>query len=112
MAKRSAPRSNPPVDRPADAHRSGEPGKKKPVHTIRYGKLKAAIWMNEGQTGPFHNVTFSRSYRDGQNTWHDASSFNLHDLPLLAKLTNDCHSWITWQERKAKESADNSKPQQ
>jgi hypothetical protein len=76
---------------------------KKPAHSVRYRNLKAAIWRNDGQSGPFYSVTFSRSYRDGQDAWHDVNSFNANDLPMLAKLANDCHSWIEWQLKRAQE---------
>lgn len=75
-------------------------GGNKPVESIRYRNLKAAIWKNEGQSGSFYSVTFTRSYRDDQDQWHDVTSFNGGDLPLLAKLANDCHSYITREERK------------
>jgi hypothetical protein len=76
---------------------------KRPVHTIRYRNLKGAIWKNAGGNGDFYTVTLSRAYQDKQEQWHDVTSFNTGDLPMLAKLANDCHSWITWQERKATE---------
>ncbi|HMP08593.1 MAG TPA: hypothetical protein PJ982_19780, partial [Lacipirellulaceae bacterium] len=75
-------------------------GGNKPVETIRYRNLRASIWRNEGANGPFHSVTFTRSYRDEQEQWHDAASFNTSDLPMLAKLANDAHSWITREERR------------
>jgi hypothetical protein len=93
--------SAPPTESSA-APASGNGGNK-PVHSVRYRNLKAAIWRNEGQTGPFYSVSFSRSYRDGQDAWHDVNSFNANDLPMLAKLANDCHSWIEWQLKRAKD---------
>lgn len=78
----------------------------KPAHTIRYRNLKATIWRNAGQSGDFYSVTLSRSYQDKEDQWHDVASFNTADLPTVAKLCNDAHSWITWQERRAKDEAD------
>ena len=74
----------------------------RPAHTIRYRNLKGTIWKNAGANGDFHTVTLSRAYQDKSEQWHDVTSFNTGDLPMLAKLANDCHSWITWAERKAK----------
>jgi hypothetical protein len=69
----------------------------RPVHTIRYGPVHAAIWRNVVDSGnssrPLYNVTFSRSYKDGQ-TWKDSGSFGLDDLLVLAKAANEAHSFI------------------
>ncbi len=95
----STERSNP------DGQVGGKPTQEgnKPIHTIRYRNLKGAIWKNTGATGDFYTVTLSRAYQDKEEQWHDVTSFNTGDLPMLAKLANDCHSWITWQERRASE---------
>lgn len=37
---------------------------KKPVHEIRLGRIKAAIWENETENGSRHNVSLSRLYKD------------------------------------------------
>ena len=67
--------------------------KTKPVHEIRLGRIRAAIWENETQNGTRHNVTVSRLYKDGNN-WKDSSSFGRDDLPLVGKVLDRCHSWI------------------
>lgn len=67
--------------------------KTKPVHEIRLGRIRAAIWENETQNGTRHNVTVSRLYKDGDN-WKDSSSFGRDDLPLVGKVLNRCHDWI------------------
>ena len=38
----------------------------KPVHEIRLGRVKAAIWLNETQNGVMYNVTLSRLWREGR----------------------------------------------
>ena len=35
---------------------------KKPVHEIRMGRIRAAVWENETKNGNVHNVTISRLY--------------------------------------------------
>ena len=67
--------------------------KAKPVHEIRLGRIKAAIWENETQNGSMHNVTIVRLYKDGKQ-WKDSASFGRDDLPLLAKVADRVHSWI------------------
>ena len=32
---------------------------KKPTHTLRCGNIKATIWQNVGEKGPFFATTFS-----------------------------------------------------
>jgi len=67
--------------------------KKKPVHEIRRGRIRAAIWENETQNGTRHNVTFSRLYNDGEQ-WHDSKSFGRDDLLLLGKVADEAQTWI------------------
>ena len=67
--------------------------KARPVHEVRLGRIKAAIWENDTQNGARHNVTVSRIYKDG-DTWKDSSSFGRDDLPLVAKVADQAHSWI------------------
>lgn len=67
--------------------------KASPVHEIRLGRIRAAIWENETQNGTRHNVTVSRLYKDGDD-WKDSASFGRDDLPLVAKVVDMAHSWI------------------
>jgi hypothetical protein len=69
----------------------------RPVHTVRYGTIQAAIWRNMVGNGnasrPMYSVKFSRSYKEGEH-WKDSTSFGLDDLLLLAKAANDAHTFI------------------
>ena len=67
--------------------------KARPVHEVRLGRIKAAIWENETQNGTRHNVTISRLYRVN-NDWKDSTSFGRDDLPLVAKVVDQAHDWI------------------
>ncbi len=67
--------------------------KKQPVHDIRRGRIKAAIWQNETENGTHYNVTFSRLYKDGED-WKDSTSFSRDDLLVVAKVANEANSWI------------------
>jgi hypothetical protein len=71
---------------------------KKPVHEIRLGRIKAAIWENDTQNGSLHNVTFTRLYKD-EDQWKDSTSFGRDDLPLLAKVADMAHTWIFTQKQ-------------
>lgn len=79
--------------------------KQKPVHQIRLGRIKAAIWQNETENGIRHNVTITRLYRDGEK-WKDTSSFGRDDLPLVAKVSDLAHSWIFEQAAQASGNGD------
>ena len=67
--------------------------KTRPVHEIRMGRIRAAIWQNQTDNGVRHNVTMSRLYKDGDD-WKDTTSFGRDDLPLVAKVCDLAHSWI------------------
>ena len=67
--------------------------KNRPVHEVRMGRIKAAIWENETQNGMRHNVTISRLYKDGES-WKDSTSFGRDDLPLVEKVAAQAHAWI------------------
>lgn len=67
--------------------------KARPVHEVRVGRVRAAIWENQTDQGPRHNVTVSRLYKEGDQ-WKDSSSFGRDDLPLVAKVVDLAHSWI------------------
>jgi hypothetical protein len=67
---------------------------KKPVHEIRMGRVRAAVWENDTKNGNVYNLTFSRLYKDDNDKWADSSSFGRDDLPLLAKVADVAHSWI------------------
>ncbi|MCB9610223.1 MAG: hypothetical protein H6716_26785 [Polyangiaceae bacterium] len=66
---------------------------KKPVHEIRLGSIKAAIWANDTQNGVRHNVTLQRLYKD-EEEWKSSDSFGRDDLLLVAKVANMAHTWI------------------
>ncbi len=67
--------------------------KTRPVHEIRIGRIRAAIWQNQTDNGVRHNVTITRLYKDGED-WKDTTSFGRDDLPLVAKVCDQAHSWI------------------
>jgi hypothetical protein len=67
--------------------------KDKPVHEVRIGSIKGAIWRNQTTGGVRYNVTFTRLYRE-QDQWRSTESFGRDDLLLLAKVANEAHSWI------------------
>jgi len=78
--------------------------KQKPIHEVRLGTIKAAVWKNETESGVRYNVTLSRIYKDGDD-WRSTDSFGRDDLLLLGKVADQAHSWIFAQ---AQEKENNS----
>lgn len=67
--------------------------KNKPVHEVRLGVVKAAIWANETKHGIRHSVTLQRLYKDGDD-WKTTESFGRDELPLVSKVADLAHTWI------------------
>ena len=67
--------------------------KQKPIHEVRLGAIKAAVWKNESAAGTRFNATFSRLYKD-DDQWKTTDSFGRDDLLVLAKVADEVHSWI------------------
>ena len=65
----------------------------KPVHEVRLGLIKAAIWANDTEQGVRHNVSITRLYKDGDD-WKSTTSFGRDDLLLVAKVADLAHTWI------------------
>ena len=75
------------------ATRQEQRSKKRPVHELRLGRIRAAVWENSTPNGTRHNVTVSRLYKDGDE-WKDSTSFGRDDLPLVEKVAAQAHAWI------------------
>jgi hypothetical protein len=69
-----------------------------PIHEVRLGLIKAAIWQNQTRVGERHNVTLTRLYRNG-DVWKESTHFGRDDLLLAAKVLDLAHSWIYQQDR-------------
>ena len=92
---------------PSDARETDvpmKPNKQKPIHEVRLGYIKAAVWRNETEAGVRYNVTFSRLYKDGDN-WQSTDSFGRDDLLSLSKVADQAHSWIFAQSQEVENGA-------
>jgi len=78
--------------------------KTKPIHEIRLGAIKAAIWENETTNGTRFNVTVCRLYKDGE-AWKRTESFGRDDLLVLAKVADQAYTWIVSQSQTKEEAA-------
>lgn len=72
--------------------------KQKPVHEIRLGRIRAAIWANQTESRDvWFNVSVTRLYKDGDR-WQDTATFRRDDLPIVAKVVDMAYAWIWGQE--------------
>ena len=66
-----------------------------PADEIRFGRIKATIWMNTTDDGQArYSVVFSRIYREGEQ-WKTTHSFGRNDLLLLAKVADLAHTRVS-----------------
>ena len=79
------------------------PKKDRPVHEVRFGGVKVAVWRNESEKGTHYNTTVSRVYKEGE-VWKTSESFSRDDLLLLAKAADQAHSWICEQSSRRQET--------
>lgn len=68
--------------------------KNKPVHEVKIGRIKAAVWVNTTEGGASHlSVTLGRLYKAGEK-WKTSDSFSRDDLPLLGKVIDQAFAWM------------------
>ncbi len=80
--------------------------KDRPIHEVRLGAIKAAIWRNDTATGVRYNVTFSRIYKDKEgDQWKSTDSFGRDDLLALGKVADLSHTWIFQQGQEKEQPA-------
>lgn len=73
----------------------------KPVKAFRMGNINCAVWAHTSKDNrTFHNVTFSRSYRDEKGEWHETNSFGTNDLPRIISITGKAYDWIHEERRR------------
>ncbi len=67
---------------------------KKPANTLRCGNIKATIWENPSEKGPFFATTFSRPFKDQFGEWRNGTSFGLNDLEALLTVAREAKEWM------------------
>ncbi len=82
-------------------HDEAESTPRRPTETLREGPLKAAIWRNETEHGPYHSVTLARTYKDREGNLQDTSSFRAKDMLGLSELARRAHHEAHEQDRAA-----------
>ena len=67
----------------------------KPANQLRCGNIKATIWENTSEKGPFFATTFTRPFKDQSGAWRNGTSFGLNDLEALLTVTREAKEWIS-----------------
>ena len=62
--------------------------------TLRCGNIKATIWQNVSEKGPFFSTTFSRSFKGQSGAWRNGTSFGLNDLEALHIVAHEAKEWM------------------
>lgn len=79
----------------------------KPVEVIRDGAIQASIWSNKGENGNYLTVTFSRTYKDGDDL-KSSQSFSGRDMLVLAELARQAYCFSS--NHRAMQRSFNSEP--
>ena len=67
---------------------------KRPATTLRCGSIKATIWQNVSEKGPFFATTFSRPFKNHSGAWRNGTSFGLNDLEAIMNVAFEAKEWI------------------
>ena len=83
-----------------DSQPSKEPVKgERPVHEIRSGRIRAAVWKNQTSSGPLLTATFERIYRTESGEWRSSHSYSASELLELARVAENTHAYIRSQQQ-------------
>lgn len=66
---------------------------KPPIIEFRYGLIKATVWESQTKHGMKYAVTLARLFKNGDE-WKESTRFGRDDLPLVAKASDNAHTWI------------------
>lgn len=67
---------------------------RRPEDTLREGPLKATIWRNEGENGPYRTTEYTRSYQDKEGKWRDTHAMRESDNLPLRHLSGRAHDRV------------------
>ena len=86
-----------------DNQTTDSPSNSQPVHKIRHGLVSASIWRHETDKGPVFDVTFQRSYKEG-DTWKNSTSFGRNALLVVSLIAARAFEWNGTQARQPKKT--------
>lgn len=76
-----------------------------PFYTLNDGNIKATIWKNEGEKGPYYSVQFSRIYTDDSGNIKNSDSFTRTDILKVERLAGKAYDGILKQIERDKSEA-------
>ncbi len=68
-----------------------EPEPQRPVETLRDGAIKASVWRNEGENGPYYATSISRTYTHQEGNARDTNSFIGTDLLKVGEIARSAY---------------------
>lgn len=74
-----------------DFHAKPSTDRNPPRDVLRDGNLKASIWRNDGDNGPYYATSLSRSYKDRNGELRDTHSFAGPDLLRVSELARKAY---------------------
>ena len=80
-------------------------GENKPVHTIRFGDVRASIWKSDGSSDSTFTLTVDRQWREASGDWKEGHTFRPTDLRHLSRAVIDSTQWIEWQQKRLGQAA-------
>ncbi|CAI4030261.1 MAG TPA: hypothetical protein VLA99_02925 [Nitrospiraceae bacterium] len=66
----------------------------KPSQTFRSGSVRAAVWQNLGENGPFYSALLTRSFRDAAGNWRTSTTFGERQLEDLLIVAGQARQWM------------------
>ena len=70
-------------------------GKQRMGMPLSCANIKATIWQNVSEKGPFFATTFSRPFKDQRGEGRNSTSFGLNDLEALRNVALEAKAWMT-----------------
>tara|TARA_R100000789_G_scaffold17692_1_gene20712 strand:- start:600 stop:896 length:297 start_codon:yes stop_codon:yes gene_type:complete len=85
---------------------------KGPIDEIPDGNLKASIWRNEGEKGPYYATEITRTYKDADGNLRDAHTFIGADLLKVSELPRKSYERTNELRREDFQERRSTEPQQ
>jgi hypothetical protein len=80
--------------KPTDRTDQEQPSRQ-PVHEIRLGRIKAAIWANPTDDGVRYATTVTRLFKDDERgEWRSTHGFGREDLLTVAEVARQAAAWV------------------
>ncbi len=67
---------------------------KNPDYKNRAGAIQVAVWENKTDKGTFHNVSATRSYKDGEDWKQTTVTLNMREVPDMIACLQTAYNTI------------------